>query len=708
MTLSRSHLSGAMHPPRFIPLFFRLQHRLLTIALQGVLLSLLISITLPLHADSIEIAAALPAADEIHTFNVPAGPLDAALDQFAHTAGVNLYYDAALLGGLQSKGLSGNYTTASALSLLLAGSGIEAAPQPGGGYSLRKVTGSNAVTTLPSINVSANSLWETTEGTGSYTTGYASTATKLQLSLRETPQSVSVITRQRMDDQHMVTLEDAMRTTPDLTIDKSGPQRTSFYARGSRITNITYDGLPTSLDTSWYGDDVLLADLAIYDRVEVVRGATGLTQGAGNPSAAINLVRKRPTGNLMASVTPSAGSWSRYGAEVDISGPLSTNKSIRGRIVATYRDHGSFQDVVNSKRKIFYAIGEADLGDRTILTIGAYRQKNDNRTSWGGLPAAPDGSDLKLGRSTYLGNDWDRWDKLSTTYFASLEHIIDNGWRFKLSATRIKSELHSLASQVRYDSSNEQYNQVWGEYDYKDKQLSYEAQASGPFNLLGRTHELVFGFSRREGNLDSGDLGLDRDTYNNVDIRNWNHSTVPRPNWNGETSLLLRNKDQQNSGYIATRIDITDSFKLLIGSRLDWYKFKGEAGWGETGNYKINHNLTKYAGLIYNFDSWHSIYVSYTDIFKPQNNYDINAKLLDPVAGKNYEVGLKGEYFGGALNTSIAVFQIDQENIAMLVPDQSLCPGNMGCYQAAGLVRNRGIDLEMQGTITPNWQLRKF
>jgi len=202
MTLSRSPLPGAMHPPRFIPLFFRLQHRLLTITLQGILLSLLISITLPLHAVAVEMAAAPPAADEIHTFNVPAGPLDAALDQFAHTAGVNLYYDAALLGGLQSKGLSGNYTTASALSLLLAGSGIEAAPQSGGGYSLRKVltTGSSAVT-LPSLQVTSTPLGSTTEGTGSYTTGATNSSTGLELTLRETPQSITVMTHDRMRDQ---------------------------------------------------------------------------------------------------------------------------------------------------------------------------------------------------------------------------------------------------------------------------------------------------------------------------------------------------------------------------------------------------------------------------------------------------------------------------------------------------------------------------
>ncbi|MDR0441403.1 MAG: TonB-dependent receptor, partial [Candidatus Accumulibacter sp.] len=158
--------------------------------------------------------------------------------------------------------------------------------------------------------------------------------------------------------------------------------------------------------------------------------------------------------------------------------------------------------------------------------------------------------------------------------------------------------------------------------------------------------------------------------------------------------------------YTTTRLNLADPLKLILGARLDWYEFESETLTAKT-DYKVVRNLTQYAGLIYDLDSRHSIYASYADIFKPQNNYDVSGSLLEPVVGKNYEIGVKGEYFGGALNASAAVFRINQEKLAMRLDDQSVCPSYpaIQCYRAAGLVRSQGVDLEIQGAITSDWQL---
>lgn len=294
-------------------------------------------------------------AASLRSYNIPAGPLNTVLMRFVSESGLLLSGSAEFAQGRNSPGVQGHFTPGAALSALLTGTGLDAVPDARGKYLLQEVS---VPTSLPPINVSANSLGETTEGSGSYTTGLASTATKLNLSHRETPQSVSVITRQNMDDQYMVSIEDAMRNTPGVYTNMTSTERSSFYSRGFRITNITYDGLTTNLDTSDYGGDVLLSDLVIYDRVEIVRGATGLTHGAGNPGAAVNLVRKRPTHNLVASVTGTAGNWNRYGVETDISGALTAGKSLRGRLVASYRDEDSYQDEVTHDRKVLYGIIE--------------------------------------------------------------------------------------------------------------------------------------------------------------------------------------------------------------------------------------------------------------------------------------------------------------------------------------------------------------
>ncbi|MEG2981928.1 MAG: TonB-dependent siderophore receptor, partial [Stenotrophomonas sp.] len=175
-----------------------------------------------------------------------------------------------------------------------------------------------------------------------------------------------------------------------------------YFARGFPITNLMFDGLPTTYNADW----VATADLAPYDRVEVVRGATGMMQGAGNPSAAINMVRKHPTREFQASVSASAGSWDNYRSELDISGPVNASGSVRGRFVGAYNDKDSYQDYAGRERGVFYGISEFDLSDSTTLTVGASDQNDNNNINWGGLPVNPDGSHMGFSRSKTFGYCW--------------------------------------------------------------------------------------------------------------------------------------------------------------------------------------------------------------------------------------------------------------------------------------------------------------
>jgi outer membrane receptor for ferric coprogen and ferric-rhodotorulic acid len=559
-------------------------------------------------------------------------------------------------------------------------------------------------TVLPEVSVTAQSEFSAaTEGSGSYTTPQMSTATKLPLSIRETPQSVTVITRQRIEDQNMTTVSDAMQNTPGIavTLAQGGPQRERFNSRGFAIDNISFDGLPISLGT--YGGDSLLADMAIYDRIEVVRGATGLMQGAGNPSATINLVRKRPTRVPNLSAEAYAGRWDRYGVNADLSGPLNAAGTLRGRAVAVWQDNKSFQDVVDNRRKTLYLIVEADIARNTLLTFSVSRQNSDNTSTWAGLPAALDGGDLKLPRSTFLGNKWDYWDKESTSAFASLERRFDSGWKANFSVNRVETRNDMFATYPAYSTLNGYYTQEAGKYDTDQNLTSYNFHADGPFQLLGRKHELSVGASRRTS--DFYQRGGYATTFSGMDIYHWNHD-APKPT--NFTPYAARTNERQSGFYATTRLNLAAPLKLILGARLDWYEYESKTLTtnARTG-YKVTRNLTKYAGLIYDLDSRHSVYASYTDIFKPQSNYDISGSLLDPVVGKNHEIGIKGEYFGGALNASAAVFRMNQENLAMRLDDQSVCPSYpaIQCYRAAGLVRSQGVDLEIQGEITPNWQL---
>jgi outer membrane receptor for ferric coprogen and ferric-rhodotorulic acid len=229
--------------------------------------------------------------------------------------------------------------------------------------------------------------------------------------------------------------------------------------------------------------------------------------------------------------------------------------------------------------------------------------------------------------------------------------------------------------------------------------------------LFGREHELNVGANKREGEFygygdNSSGLGS---PITLADIYNWNHSRFAKPENLNLRQWIERFDEDQRGIYGSTRLNLAEPLKLILGVRLDWYEIKGK-GTSVSYNYgyKANRNLTKYAGIIYDLDERHSLYASYTDIFKPQTYIiDASGDSLDPIVGKNYEIGVKGEYFGGALNASAAVFRINQENVGVLLGDQSLCPSypNVSCYRTAGMVRSQGVDLEIQGAITPNWQI---
>ncbi|WAH55731.1 TonB-dependent siderophore receptor [Pseudomonas silvicola] len=546
--------------------------------------------------------------------------------------------------------------------------------------------GSATTLELGATAVSTTELGSTTEGSDSYTTGIMSTATKLPLSLRETPQAVTVITRQRMDDQAMTSINDVVQATPGLFLNFSnGPGRQSYTSRGFDVDNLMYDGIPSGYNGVSVGAQ---PNLAMFDRVEVVRGATGLVTGAGNPSAAINLVRKRPLAEQALTLTGAAGSWDDYRGEVDASSPLNDTGTVRGRVVASYRDANSFIDDVQERHDLFYAVTEADLSEDTTLTLGFSHQKDKTNYFWGSAMIGQDGHHLDLPRSYNPGTPWEDKDQEINTVFAEVRQRLANDWKLQVNANYAEQNaLFSGSYQSRWVNNTLARTVYQAAYD--ENQAGIDAFASGPFEAFGRTHELVVGASKRIYDMTSH-------AYSPYDM-NW-PLNAGKPNFvhSGNT----RDVTTQDGVYMTTRLRLADPLTLILGGRLDWYDYDNRDG---DGDYKVTRNVTRYAGLIYDLDEHHSVYVSYSDIFTPQTAKDTSGTPVKPIVGKNYEVGIKGEYFDGALNASLALFRVDQQNraVAITVPT---CP-QATCSEASGEVRSQGIDMELQGALTENWQV---
>ncbi|TDN46009.1 outer membrane receptor for ferric coprogen and ferric-rhodotorulic acid [Azoarcus indigens] len=566
---------------------------------------------------------------------------------------------------------------------------------------------------LPAITVTGRMDTATTEGTGSYTTGETAAATRLPLSLKETPQAVTVITRQRMDDQQLNSVQSVLENTTGVASYQSDSERTSFYSRGFLINNVQYDGIPTVVGNIVNGSGIGSIDTAFYDRVEVVRGGSGLLTGTGNPSAAINLVRKRATRDFSAAASLGAGSWDTYRGMGDISTPLTEDGRIRARLVGTYQDGHSYLDGYKPERKSFYGIIEADLTPDTTVSLGYdYQDITPKGSTWGGLPLwFSDGTQAEYSRSKNYAQDWSYWDNTLKTAFAEIEHRFDNGWKvrgvFNQYRTEFDAELLGVVG--RPDRITGLGTYPHGAYPVAlasqghSRQNTFDVMASGPFEWLGRQHELVVGATRSRRTASQQDIAPFYAGFLPVNVYDL-RPAYPRPDFGAMAWIPTRTRIKQSGVYSAARFSLADPLKLIVGGRFSSYEIDDAVG-SSSLHYKKSSEFTPYAGLIYDIDTTYSAYVSYTGIFNPQTDYrDSNGNVLTPAKGKTKEIGLKGEYLDKRLNASVAVFETELDNAAQIVAG-TYTPGGAQAYKGADGTKSRGIELDLQGELARGWNI---
>lgn len=557
-------------------------------------------------------------------------------------------------------------------------------------------------TALEAISVTAERSQASSESTGSYTSGATTTSMKMELGHRETPQAVTVVTRQQMDDFAQNDINDVLEGTTGVTVESVETDRTYYTSRGFDINNFQYDGvgLPAVYDNV-QGE----LDTAFFDRVEVVRGANGLMSGTGNPSATVNFIRKRPTADTNASVAVTGGSWDKKRIVGDLSGSVSESGAVRGRVVAGYEDKDSYLDRYSNEKQMFYGVLEADLTDTTLLTLGHSTQTSDTDSPlWGALPLFyADGTATDYARSTSTASDWSYWDNTQHNSFVELQQELAGGWRAKGTVFRLENDSESelFYQYGTPDAETEEGLLAYpSQYDLNVEQWVVDTYATGPFNLGNRTHELVLGASwSRSETVDESRYG--QGIGNPLPPLNEWDGNYPRPAFdNGVAGSDWT--DRETATYAAARWSLTDSLTAITGVRLTWLDSKGES-YGLTKETSYDAVDTPYAGLIYDLNDDHSVYASYTEIFTPQTELDVNRDRLDPIDGVNYELGLKSEFLQDRVNTTVALFQTEQQNVAEAV---GTFPGTQDAfYRGVDGVESQGVELEFVGDVTDRIQL---
>ncbi|MFP1741181.1 TonB-dependent siderophore receptor [Lonsdalea quercina] len=642
----------------------------------------------------------------VQHYAIVAGSLSEQLNQFARQSGIDLAADAALTQGLNGKALNGDYDVESGLATLLQSHGLQAVKQADGSFLLQKAPTEDELVVVAQVNHQGM-----TEGTGSYTTDSMSAATGLALSPRETPQSVSVVTRQRMNEQNMTSLDEAMSQTTGVNVVNQSSYQVKFQSRGFSMDNVKEDGVSSSFQNSIADMGAAEAssespDLAIYDHVEVLRGASGLTQGSGEPGGTVNLVRKKPTYNFQGYVSAGAGSWDNYRNEVDVSGPLNDDASVRGRFVGVFQDKQSSVDYVDSERRVLYGTLAWDLTPDTTLTTGINWQKTHTVPDLYGLPMATDYSSLGLPRSTFLGASWNRitFEKLNT--FAELEHHFDNDWSLKsaLNYTHSDAEgkfvgMFGNGTKGVDSSGNAVLNNAQQRHN-RSNQWGYNLSLSGPFELFGRHHELLIGGDYQKENFDNR-FGTVSPLNTAVNIYSWQPDALDEPNWPDYASRYKYNLYRRGL-FATTRLELADDWKLILGGRYSSYNYDYYYP-SSNGRLHVHDQFTPYGGLLWNFAPDYTWYLSYADIYQPQSEKDRNQNILPAITGTNYETGIKGEFFDGDLNASLALFRIIQSNRAM--DDPSCDESGDSCSVANGKVRSQGVEMEVSGKLADGWQV---
>lgn len=649
------------------------------------------------------------------SFDVPAGPLAPALRKVASTAGIALVFTADQVEGKSTRGLQGQYSIEDAFTAVLSGTSMQAVKLDNGGYVLQPIKTTsvrNDDQSLAPVVVNGERFEGMTENSGRYIAATTSVGGKTAQAIREIPQTVSVVTRQKIDDNAIVNLADAMDSVPGIKISQGKMLAHTYVSRGFTVSTYRIDGGAADVGFGTSAD----YDMTFYDRIEVLRGADGLYGGAGEPGGAINLVRKRPGRELQVKTLLQAGSWNFKRAELDVGGPLNDAGTLRARGLLAREQKDYFYDSASAHSNFAYGLLEADLTRDTMLTVGASYIDRKSSDQGYGLPASIYGTQLNLPRSLYLSGADDRANKERLNLFSSLQTHINEDWTAKLSFEYEKSRqdrfnyyfsgaINPATGLGMSNGANQQYESFYNQ--------SVDLALTGKVHAFGRKHDVVTGvnWSRQKALSDQlrGTPHANGSIYG-FDPRDYPYTNDLMPSRHYVSDI------EQYGLYGALRLHLADPVHLIAGGRIGGYKYSwtfdtlattGALVSSSRTYYNDSRVVTPYLAVTYDLNDTWTAYASMAENFVSQASYQTRSNTpIEPVRGQNYEIGIKGDHFGGKVQSAIALYEIHRNGAA--VADGPIVNGADGtscCYRGTGKIISQGLDAEINGEVADGVQL---
>ncbi|MAR91753.1 MAG: TonB-dependent siderophore receptor [Pseudomonadota bacterium] len=539
-------------------------------------------------------------------------------------------------------------------------------------------------------------------------------ATGLDLSLWETPQSLTIVDSDTIHDFGLTDINSLLQLTTGVNVDATETDRTYYNARGFDITSMHVDsiGIP-------FGNLIVGAlDTAIYEKVEIIRGSNGLITGLGNPSGTINYVRKRPTNQRQGSIELSGGRWDFRRLEADVSTPLTDSGNWAARAVVAYQEKDSWLDHYRNDRQIGYLVVDGQLTDSLTLAVGyTHQDNNSDGVTWGAVPVLySNGEQAHFDVSTSIAMDWTYWDTQTDEAFVELGWQINNHWR--LTSTVMHTDYEEY-SELFYVYTNTGFDQATGlglesnpgKYDVEREDLILDANLNGRFRIWGREHQLQLGVSAANSDSVSFAHPAPADSFIAMPpFPGWSGNEVPRPAWQPAYRSAHEDIDL-NRVYGSLLLAATDHLNLVLGLNKVDYNNDGESYGVSTDS--DEDGTSPYIGFTWEVMQGLNTYASYSDIYQPQYVLGEDLQSLGSAEGESYEVGVKKSFSSGAL-VSLALFRTEQSNLQEFVAyddgdgvDDTDFSDDFDYALYRGInVESEGVEVEVAGNLTDVLQLQ--
>ncbi|WP_432217905.1 TonB-dependent siderophore receptor [Pseudomonas kribbensis] len=671
--------------------------RSLDTLLRPSLLAVAIALCTPLASSQL---IAAEQASSVRAYNLPAAPLSTTLNQIASQGGLTLSLNPSLAAGKTSAPVNGQYDAAGALSAALRGTGLQLEQSSTGTYTLIAVP--EGVMALPETSVigveNTESAWGPVEG---YTATRTAAGTKTDTALVEAPRSISVATRQQMDDRSVHSLDDAVRYMPGITASSYGSDTRADWlrVRGFEPTQFL-DGLP--LPKGVYANPK--QETWNLDRLALLRGPASSVYGQTPPGGLLDMVSRRPSDVQSSEIQLQYGSDNHRQINFASTGKIDDAGQFLYGLSGVVRDSGTQVDHVDNKRYNIAPSLTWNIDDDTKFTLLTQFTRDDTGITSQFLPVQGTKIDMPFGKVSHHKNlgdpDWEYYDR---TYYAlgyAFEHRLNDVWQFKQNLRYTKSELsfQSLTpgsypyTQVDNDGN---VGRTSTSVNEDISQFAVDNNFQADFATGDIRHTLLLGLDHQRSNNNYTSIfgdGLTTNVLNPI-----YGQPIVRPA-RSTAFYDYEQKTNQTGLYVQDQMAL-DQWRLTLGGREDWVhtgtKFINKADATNTDRDKA---FSGNAALSYVFDSGFVPYISYAESFQPTSGADASStESLKPTEGKQWELGIKYQPPGSKTLLSAAVYDLTQKNVSV-----SSFVNGVSITSQTGEVKVKGLELEATSDVTEN------